>query len=76
MSSNPRGETVVRFTIVLAVIDTLAVILRLLSRQKTKAGFGIDDWLIVVSLCPVYSMIVVSTLSLWLFPMSANLAAD
>lgn len=57
MSSNPRGDSVVRWTIVLGVIDTFAVILRFLMRKKSGTKIAADDWWIMASLVPVYCMI-------------------
>lgn len=57
MSSNPRGESVVRWTIVLGVIDTLAVMLRFWVRKKSGTKITTDDWWIMASLVPVYCMI-------------------
>lgn len=37
---------------------TIAVFLRLVARFKSKAAFGVDDWLIVASLVPTYGMLV------------------
>lgn len=56
--SNPRGELVLRVTVALGVIDTIAVILRIFSRRLSKASFALDDWLIVLSLIPTYSMLI------------------
>lgn len=58
MSSNPRGVKVLGATVTLGVIDTVAVMLRLLARRKTCAGLGADDWLIMASLLPAYAMII------------------
>lgn len=58
MVANPRGDAVVRVSIVLGVIDTLAVILRFMARRKSKAKIAADDWIIAASLLPAYAMIV------------------
>ena len=57
MASNPRGETVIRISIAIGIIDIIAVILRLYSRRLHKASVAIGDWLIVLSLVPAFSMI-------------------
>lgn len=57
MSPNPRGDMVLRVTIVFGVIDTLAVMLRFLVRKKRGTKIGADDWMVMASLLPVYSMI-------------------
>ncbi|MCJ1263179.1 hypothetical protein MMC22_003049 [Lobaria immixta] len=57
MSPNPRGDTILRWTIVIGVIDTLAVMLRLFVRKKSRTKIAADDWMIVASLPPAYCMI-------------------
>ena len=64
MSTNSRGELVIRAGIVCGVFQTLSIFLRLLARWKTKAGFAVDDWLIVATLIPSYAMLVVGSLSM------------
>lgn len=56
--SNPRGDTVVRWTIALGVIDTLAVTLRFWVRKRSGTRIAADDWAIMASLFPAYIMIV------------------
>lgn len=63
MANNPRGELVLRITTACGVLETIAVALRLLSRWKTKAGFGADDYLIVATLIPSYCMLISGCLS-------------
>ncbi|MCJ1423249.1 hypothetical protein MMC29_001131 [Sticta canariensis] len=58
MSSNPRGDTVVRWTIAFGVIDTLAVMLRFWVRKRSGTKIAADDWVIMASLFPAYFMIV------------------
>lgn len=59
--SNPRGDTVVRWTIVFAVIDTLAVILRIWARKKSGTKIAADDWMVMASLIPAYCMTVTAS---------------
>ena len=58
MAPNPRGDTAVRWVIVLGVIDTLAVVLRFFARKKNGTKIAADDWMIMASLVPTYCMIV------------------
>lgn len=44
--------------VAVGAIVTIAVLLRLLARWKTKAAFAVDDWLLVASLVPTYGMLV------------------
>ena len=64
MSTNPRGDSVIRAGIVCGVFQTLAVCLRLLARWKIKASLAADDWLIVATLVPSYAMLVAGSLSM------------
>ena len=66
LANNPRGATVCHEGIALAVLTTVAVILRLTARWKTKAKFAADDILIVISLGPFYVMVVLSYLGKYL----------
>ena len=50
--------------IVLGLLTTLAVVLRLVARWRSKARFGADDCIIIVSLVPFYGMAVESYLCL------------
>ena len=63
MPENPVGNQVIRISIVLGVLITLAVALRLLARWKSKANFAVDDVLIIISVLPQYVMIVIGVLS-------------
>ncbi|MCJ1467562.1 hypothetical protein MMC07_006187 [Pseudocyphellaria aurata] len=63
MSPNPRGDSVVRWTIVFGVIDTIAVMLRFYVRKYSGTKIAADDWMIMASLVPAYCMIV--SASLW-----------
>ncbi|MCJ1465320.1 hypothetical protein MMC07_003937 [Pseudocyphellaria aurata] len=60
--SNPRGDTVVRWIVAMGVVDTLAVMLRLLIRKKNGTKIAADDWMIMASLVPAYCMIVTASL--------------
>lgn len=60
MASNPRGVWIVCVSVMLGIIDTLAVILRFVARRKIKAGFAMDDWLIAASLVPAFIMIIIA----------------
>ena len=62
MPENPVGNQVIRVSIVLGALITLAVALRLLARWKSKANFAIDDVLIIISVLPQYVMIVIGVL--------------
>ncbi|MCJ1462047.1 hypothetical protein MMC07_000647 [Pseudocyphellaria aurata] len=54
MSSNPRGNNVMHWTIVLGIIDTLAVALRFFVRKRSGTKIATDDWMIMASLVPAY----------------------
>ena len=56
------GAEVIRLSIAVCVLSTVAVGLRLLARWKSNAPFACDDWCLVGSLLPFYSMIACSTL--------------
>ncbi|KAL2043878.1 hypothetical protein N7G274_003398 [Stereocaulon virgatum] len=62
MASNRLGERVIVLSIVIDIVVTIAVILRFLARQKSKADFGIDDVLLVVSVIPQYVMVILGVL--------------
>ena len=59
MVSNPVGDQVVRISVALGVIVTIAVALRLLARWRSNAAFAADDALSIASLVPLYAMIVI-----------------
>ena len=61
-SNSQRGALLTRVSIALGTTATLAVLLRLLARWRTKARFGADDCLVIISLIPSYGMIVESYL--------------
>ncbi|KAL9593314.1 MAG: hypothetical protein Q9219_007607 [cf. Caloplaca sp. 3 TL-2023] len=62
LGGNPRGAFVVYFSIALGVLDTVAVILRLVARSWSKAVFAADDWWIIGSLFPFYCMVALEAL--------------
>lgn len=62
LANNPRGARAYHTGIVLAVVSTVAVLLRLLARWKTKASFAADDLLIAISLLPFYVMVILTYL--------------
>lgn len=59
---NGRGETIVNTSIAIAIIVTIAVILRFIARKKTKATLAADDWFILASLVPAYAMLVIASI--------------
>lgn len=60
LADNPNGAQIFHTGVALAVIDTLAVLLRLLARWRSKASFAVDDLLISISMFPFYGMVVLS----------------
>lgn len=60
--SNTLGKRIERIGLALAVLATVAVLLRLLARWKSKASFAGDDLMIVLSLFPFYGMTAISYL--------------
>ena len=62
MPGNSLGNQVIRISIALGVLITVAVPLRLLARWKSKAKFAIDDVLIIMSILPQYVMIVLGVM--------------
>ena len=63
MLSSALGNQVIQVGVVVATLETFAVILRLLARWKSKAVFAADDILVVMSLIPSYVMVLVGVLS-------------
>lgn len=59
---NHIGDRVFQAGVALAVLATVAVLLRFIARWKTKARFAADDLLIVISLLPFYGMVILSGL--------------
>jgi hypothetical protein len=49
------GEVTLRLSIVMIALVSIAVLLRFLSKRKTKAGSVVEDWLIVIPLCLFYA---------------------
>ena len=68
MRSNPRGDQVVHTSIALGIVATIAVILRLLARQRTKSSFAADDLLVILSLIPQYGMLAIGHIGQYDFP--------
>lgn len=66
MGLSPKGEQVLQITIACGVLETVAILLRLLARYKTKAKYGIDDWLIVATLIPSCGMLIAGSFSEYL----------
>ena len=62
LEGNPRGDNVIKLTIACGILETLAVVLRLLARWRSKAAFAADDWWIVATLIPSYIMLAVGCL--------------
>lgn len=58
-----RGDTILHTSIAIAIVVTLAVILRFLSRKKIKARLATDDWLMLASLLPTYAMLGIASIS-------------
>ena len=61
--ANPRGAQAINVSIAVGVIASVAVLLRIVARSRSKAPLAIDDWLIVASLLPLFAMISASILS-------------
>lgn len=55
---NNRGHAIESVSIAFGVLESIAVALRFLAREKVGARYGLDDWLILVSLIPNYGMII------------------
>lgn len=58
MTPNPQLGFVIRTTIACAVLETVAVVLRLVARWRSNASYAMDDWVLVASLVPSYAMLV------------------
>lgn len=65
---NPERNRVAQVTVACGVLATVAVILRFVARLRSKASFAADDWLMVASLIPSYSMLAVGSISLFVIP--------
>ena len=61
-ASNTLGRRIERIGLALAVLATVAVLLRVLARWKSKASFAGDDLMIILSLFPFYGMTAISYL--------------
>ena len=57
MIHNPGAGLVIRTTIACGVLETAAVILRLIARWKSNASIARDDWVLVAALVPSYAML-------------------
>ena len=55
MELKASGETTLRTTVALVVLATLAVILRLVTKLRTKAALLPEDWTIIFSLPLFYA---------------------
>lgn len=62
MSANPIGDQVINNGIAFGVVCSIAVFLRLLARAKTKANLAADDFLIALSLGPLWGMVTIGCL--------------
>lgn len=61
-ASNTLGKEIERIGLALADLATVAVLLRILARWKSKASFAGDDLMIILSLFPFYGMTAISYL--------------
>ena len=61
-ASNTLGKRIERIGLALAVLATVAVLLRILARWKSRASFAGDDLMIILSLFPFYGMTAISYL--------------
>lgn len=73
---NPGRDLVIRLTIACGAAATLAICLRFLARLKTKASVGADDWWMLGSLIPSYSMLAVGSISPFIKSAFASQAND
>lgn len=58
IASNPRGDAMLYACVAVGAAVTIAILLRMVARRRSKAAFTIDDWLIVASLIPTSGMLV------------------
>ena len=63
MVSNPVGNRVLHTCLAFGIIDTVAVALRIFARRRSNAAFAADDALIIASLVPFYSMMIIDHFS-------------
>ena len=61
-ASNTLGKEIERIGLALAILATVAVLLRVLARWKSKASFAGDDLMIILSIFPFYAMTYISYL--------------
>lgn len=54
MNISPGGQIIIHLCIAFAVLDSMAILLRLLAKKYTKAPFAADDAWIVASVCCFY----------------------
>ncbi|KAL8776368.1 MAG: hypothetical protein Q9194_003196 [Teloschistes cf. exilis] len=74
LEDNQQSAYVVRVGIAFGIIDTVAVLLRLIARWRSNAAFAADDWWIVWNLVPLCSMVAVGTLMATIGGMGLNTA--
>ena len=63
-ASNTLGKEIETLGLALSILATVAVLLRILARWKSKASFAGDDLLIILSLFPFHGMTAISYLGL------------
>lgn len=60
---NPARDRIAQVTVACGILATVAVIFRFVARWRSKASFAADDWWMVASLIPSYSMLAVGSIS-------------
>ena len=76
---NPERDRVAQVTVACGLLATVAVILRFVARWRSNASFAADDWWMVASLIPSYSMLAVGSISLFIdsaLPIQADGCSD
>ena len=76
---NPGRDQVIRVTVVCGILASVAVSLRFMARWRSQASFAADDWWMVASLIPSYSMLAVGSISSFVdteFPIHADESSD
>ena len=68
MADTANGSLIKHASIAISIIDTCAVLLRLLARWRSKAVFAADDYLITISLLPLYAMITLGFFGMDMLP--------
>lgn len=63
---NVRGHAVIIASIAIGLIDAFAIILRFIARKKTTAKLAADDWILLASLLPAYTMIIIASIRLFI----------